>query len=58
MSFMFINTLVSMAVPGLVQLVLSVLMNFIYFDILLTDFWLPNIFSTTSNAVEMEGGLN
>lgn len=55
---MLINTLVSLALPGLIQLFLPVIMNFIYFDILMTDFWLPNMFGTTSKAVEMEGGLN
>jgi hypothetical protein len=47
-----------MNVPGMVQLVLSVLVNFIYFDILMTDYWVPNIFSTTSDELEKEGGLN
>lgn len=58
MPFMLINTLISLAVPGMVQLVLAVLMNFIYFDILMTDVWLPNIFKTTSYELEKEGGLN
>lgn len=58
MSFMLINTLISQALPGLIQLVLAVLINFIYFDILMTDFWVPNVFGTTSNALESQGGLN
>ena len=38
---MLINTLVSMPVPGIVQMVQTVLLNFIYLDILLTDLWIP-----------------
>jgi hypothetical protein len=38
---MLINTLVSMPVPGIVQMVQTVLLNFIYLDILLTDLWVP-----------------
>lgn len=58
MSFMLINTLISISVPGLVQLVLAVLLNFIYFDVLLTDLWMPRIFKNSNNGNEMDGGLN
>jgi len=44
LSFMLINTMISMPVPGIVQMVQTVLLNFIYLDILLTDFWVPMIF--------------
>ena len=44
-SFLTINTLISMSVPGIVQLVTSVLINFIYVDILLTDLWIPQLFN-------------
>jgi hypothetical protein len=33
-----------MPVPGIVQLIQQVLLNFIYVDILLTDMWLPQLF--------------
>jgi hypothetical protein len=41
LSFMLINTMISMPVPGIVQIVQSVLLNFIYLDVLLTDMWMP-----------------
>ena len=37
--------MISMAVPGIVQLMLQVLVNFLYFDLLYTDLWLPYMFS-------------
>jgi len=43
LSFMLINTMISMPVPGIVQTVQSVLLNFIYVDILLTDMWMPQL---------------
>lgn len=58
MSFMLINTLISIAVPGVVQLVLSVLINFIYIDVLFTDYWVPQLFRTTTQSIENKGGLN
>jgi hypothetical protein len=59
-SFLTINTLISMSVPGIVQLVTSVLINFIYVDILLTDLWIPEIFNeeTSSNSTNSTAGLN
>ena len=45
-SFLTINTMISLNVPGIVQLVTSVLINFIYVDILLTDLWLPQLFES------------
>jgi hypothetical protein len=50
--------LVSIPVPGLAQLVMAVLLNFISFDVLLTDFWVPKIFRIRNEEIEMEGGLN
>jgi hypothetical protein len=38
---MTVNSMISMPVPGIVQLIQQVLLNFIYVDILLTDMWLP-----------------
>jgi hypothetical protein len=58
LSFMMINTMISMPVPGIVQLVQAVLLNFIYLDILLTDLWIPSIFHTTVNDLEKDGGFN
>jgi hypothetical protein len=50
-----------MSVPGIVQLVTSVLINFIYVDILLTDLWLPQLFQDqnfATNSTNNTGGLN
>ncbi len=49
-SFLTINTLISLSVPGIVQLVTSVLINFIYVDILLTDLWIPKIFNEENSS--------
>jgi hypothetical protein len=37
MSFMSINSLISMPVPGMVQLINNIIMSFIYVDIFLSD---------------------
>jgi hypothetical protein len=59
-SFLTINTLISLSVPGIVQLVTSVLINFIYVDILLTDLWIPQIFNeeSSTNSTNSTIGLN
>lgn len=60
-SFLTINTLISLSVPGIVQLVTSVLINFIYVDILLTDLWIPKIFNeenSSGNSTNSTAGLN
>ena len=60
-SFLTINTLISLNVPGIVQLVTSVLINFIYVDILLTDLWIPKIFNeenSLGNTTNSTSGLN
>jgi hypothetical protein len=36
--------MISMTVPGIVQLLQSVIFNLLYLDILLTDSWLPSLF--------------
>jgi hypothetical protein len=41
MSFLTINSMISLSIPGLPQLIQSVLLKFIYFDILYTELWLP-----------------
>jgi len=35
-----------------------VLLNFIYLDILLTDFWIPKLFNTSLDDLEKNGGIN
>jgi hypothetical protein len=60
-SFLTINTMISMSVPGIVQLVTSVLINFIYVDILLTDLWVPQLFqdqATVGSTNSSTSGLN
>ena len=44
MSFMSINSLISMPVPGIVQLINYVIMSFIYVDIFLSDQWMADLF--------------
>ena len=44
MSFMCINNMISMPVPGMVQLINNVVMSFIYVDIFLSDQWMPELF--------------
>ena len=44
MSFLSINSMISMQVPGMVQLINNVIMSFIYVDIFLSDKWLPQLF--------------
>lgn len=40
MSFLTINAMISLTVPGTAKLIQLALLNFIYLDILLTDKWL------------------
>ncbi len=42
MSFLTINTMISMSIPGVAQVIAQVLLNLIYFDILYTEEWLPS----------------
>ena len=58
LSFMLINTMISMPVPGLVQIVQSVLLNLIYADILLTDKWMPQMIFSANTRQMSQGGLN
>ncbi len=57
-SFLTINSMISMPVPGIVQLIQKVILNFIYIDILLTDLWLPQLFQTGKEQIESTGGIN
>ena len=41
MSFLTINMLISMNVPGIVQIVQSIFMSFVYFDVFYVDQWVP-----------------
>jgi hypothetical protein len=42
-SFLTVNTMISLSVPGIVQMFQSVLYNLVYMDILMTDKWLPKL---------------
>jgi len=45
MSFLTINSMISISVPGIGKIIMTSLLNFIYLDILQTDLWLfPLIF--------------
>ena len=57
-SFMTVNSMISMPVPGIVQLIQQVLLNFIYVDILLTDMWLPQLFMNPNEAQKEQKGIN
>ena len=50
--------MISMPVPGIVQLIQQVLLNFIYVDILLTDLWLPYLFMNTNEAPSEQKAIN
>ena len=41
MSFLTINMLISMNVPGIVQIVQQIFMRFVYFDVFYVDQWVP-----------------
>ena len=41
LSFLLINTMISMSVPGVASIISEVLINLIYFDILFTEKWFP-----------------
>jgi hypothetical protein len=45
LSFLTINTLISIAIPGIANTILSVLLNIIQFDVLFTEKWLPESLS-------------
>ena len=42
LSFLMINTMISMSVPGVAMMVSGALINLIYFDILYTERWFPD----------------
>jgi len=41
MSFLTINMLISMNIPGIVQIVQEIFMNFVFFDVFYVDQWVP-----------------
>jgi hypothetical protein len=43
LSFLTINTMISISVPGVAQMIQQVLLNLIYFDILYTELWFPEL---------------
>jgi hypothetical protein len=43
MSFLTILTLISQNTPGLAQMIMNILLGFIYMDGLMTDKWLPQL---------------
>jgi hypothetical protein len=57
-SFMTVNSMISMPVPGIVQLIQQVLLNFIYVDILLADLWLPQLFMNSNEDQTEQKGIN
>jgi hypothetical protein len=58
MSFMTINSMISMPVPGMVQLINNVVMSFIYVDIFLSDKWMPQLFYGLERVDEDNEPLN
>ena len=46
--------MISMPVPGIVQLIQNVLLNLIYVDVLMTDSWLPQIIYGGKNEATHE----
>ena len=58
MSFMSINSMISMPVPGMVQLINNVIMSFIYVDIFLSDKWMPELFYGLESINEDSEPLN
>ncbi len=41
LSFLMINTMISMTIPGVASMIAGVFLNLIYFDILYTEKWFP-----------------
>lgn len=42
-SFMTFNTMISITVPGIAQIIQKVLVNFIYLDIFMTEKYIPYV---------------
>jgi hypothetical protein len=58
MSFMSINSMISMPVPGMVQLINNIIMSFIYVDIFLSDKWIPELLYGMERVYEDSEPLN
>jgi hypothetical protein len=43
MSFLTINTMISMSVPSVAQTMQQALLNLVFFDIFFTEKWLPTL---------------
>jgi hypothetical protein len=56
-SFLTINLLISLPVPGIVQLMQAAFLNLLYFDIFYSENWLPYMFPVDQSEDE-ESGLN
>jgi hypothetical protein len=56
MSFLTINAMISISVPGSANLIQMVLLNFIYLDILYTDKWLIPLLFTEDNDKDEDDG--
>jgi len=46
--------MISMSVPGVAQMIQVVLINFIYFDILFTEYWFPEFMDTIKLDLNFE----
>ncbi len=47
-----------MPVPGVVQILLQVMLNIIFVDILMTDKWLPQLFLRPDSVEDDDKGIN
>jgi hypothetical protein len=54
MSFITINTIISMPMPGIAQILLQLLLSFVYLDLLFTELWLPGWFESQDQYSEVE----
>ena len=51
-SFLTINSMISVPIPGIPSTIQSVMIKFIYFDILYTEMWMPDLM--TEIGLDME----
>ena len=58
LSFLTINTMISMTVPGPAQLFLSVMLSLIQADVMFTEHWLPQIFYGKYASLEDSEAMN
>jgi hypothetical protein len=54
LSFLMINTMISMSVPGIASMISGVLINLIYFDILYTEKWFPDFMESIKFVVNTD----